>query len=68
MNNDKLKATKKFNTVMSEYGKNELKSSSGAPVTKRNQAVAIAASESGQSYKHKQSDRKNADRYGVKKK
>lgn len=62
--NDDLKATPKFNVVMSEYGKGELTSSSGAPVTNQKQAVAIAASESGQSYKSKQSERSKADRFG----
>ena len=62
---DKIKNTPKFNYVMSEFGKNELKSSSGNIVTNPKQAVAIAASESGQSYKQKQSDRKHADRFGL---
>jgi hypothetical protein len=63
--NDELKATPKFNKVMSEYGKGELTSSSGAPVTNQKQAVAIAASESHQSYKDKQKQRSKADRYGM---
>lgn len=56
--------TKKFKKVMGEYGRGELKSSSGQKVTNPKQAEAIAASESHQSYKKKQMDRKNADRYG----
>ena len=62
--NDSLKSTPKFNIVMSEYGKGKLTSSSGAPVTKEKQAVAIAASESGQAYKDKQAEQSKADRFG----
>lgn len=68
MKRDKLNATGKFQKVLGEFGKGELKSSSGQAVTNPKQAVAIAASESGQSYKQKQSDRKNADRFGMRKK
>lgn len=39
----------KVKTVMGEYKRGDLKSSSGKKVTSRKQAVAIAMSESGQS-------------------
>jgi len=42
---------KKVETVMHEFKEGDLKSSSGAKVRNRKQAVAIALSESGQSYK-----------------
>lgn len=50
----KDKLNPKFNKVLSQYGKNELGGQSGAPVT--------------ESYRKQQSDRKTADRYGMKKK
>lgn len=51
----KTKAGKKrkVRKVMGEFKRGALKSSSGAPVTKRKQAVAIAMSESGQARKKK---------------
>lgn len=45
------KQNKKVEKVMGEYGKGTLKSSSGAKVTSKKQAIAIALSESGQSKK-----------------
>lgn len=45
------KAKKKIERVMHEFKEGELRSSSGAPVKKRKQAIAIALSESGQSRK-----------------
>lgn len=51
----KTKAGKarKVEKVMSEFKEGALRSSSGAKVTSRKQAVAIALSESGQSKKKK---------------
>lgn len=43
----------KTEKVLKEYKKGELQSSSGKKVTKRDQAVAIALSESGQARKKK---------------
>lgn len=43
-----LKATPKFRRIMKEYGKGDLTDSHGNLVTNPKQAVAIAASESGQ--------------------
>jgi hypothetical protein len=43
----------KVEKVMKEYKKGTLRSSSGAKVTKRKQAVAIAMSEAGMSKKSK---------------
>lgn len=43
----------KVHKVMHEFKHGQLHSSSGDPVTKRKQAVAIAMSESGQSWKSK---------------
>lgn len=47
----KSKMAKKVATVMREYKAGKLKSSSGKKVTSRDQAVAIAMSESGQAKK-----------------
>jgi hypothetical protein len=47
----KSKGQKKIATVMKEYGKGKLKSSSGKKVTSQKQAVAIALSEAGMSKK-----------------
>ena len=44
-------AKKKFQKVMSEFKGHKLKSSSGKPVTKRKQAVAIAVSEANRASK-----------------
>ena len=44
---------KKVARVMHEFKEGDLRSSSGAKVKKRKQAVAIALSESGQSRKNK---------------
>jgi hypothetical protein len=49
----KSKGQKKIATVMKEYGKGKLKSSSGKKVTSQKQAVAIALSEAGMSKKKK---------------
>jgi hypothetical protein len=49
----KTKAQKKIGTVMREYSKGKLKSSSGQKVTKPAQAKAIAMSEAGMSKKKK---------------
>ena len=49
----KSKGQKKVATVMREYGKGKLKSSSGKKVTSQKQAVAIALSEAGMSKKKK---------------
>ena len=65
---DTLSDNPKFKKVMCEYGEGTLKSSSGQAVTSQKQATAIAASESGQSYRKKQSDRSTADRFGIQKK
>jgi hypothetical protein len=46
----------KVEKVMKEYKKGTLRSSSGAKVTKRKQAVAIAMSEAGMSKKRKSSE------------
>ena len=43
------KAEKKVSKVMREYGAGTLKSSSGKKVTSRDQAIAIALSETGKS-------------------
>ncbi len=48
----KEKSNRKFNNLNTMYGKNEMTDLSGAPVT--------------ESYRKQQSDRKNADRYGMK--
>lgn len=45
------KKQEKFGKVMSEFYGGKLKSSSGAKVTSRSQAMAIAASESGMKQK-----------------
>lgn len=45
------KQSKKVEKVMGEYKEGTLKSSSGAKVTSKKQAIAIALSESGQSKK-----------------
>lgn len=45
------KQNKKVEKVMGEYKEGTLKSSSGAKVTSKKQAIAIALSESGQSKK-----------------
>lgn len=45
------KQNKKVEKVMGEYKSGSLKSSSGAKVTSKKQAIAIALSESGQSKK-----------------
>ena len=58
-------ATPKFKKVMQEYGVGTLKSSSGADVNSPQQARAIAASESGQSYNQQTKKQKNADRFGM---
>ena len=49
----KTKAQAKIATVMREYSKGKLKSSSGQKVTKPSQARAIAMSEAGMSKKKK---------------
>jgi len=49
----KTKAQKKIATVMREYSKGKLKSSSGQKVTSPAQAKAIAMSEAGMSKKKK---------------
>jgi predicted nucleic acid-binding Zn ribbon protein len=56
----KTKAGKKAKVrkVMSEHKRGTLKSSSGAKVTKRRQAVAIALSVSGQARKDRRKKRK----------
>ena len=43
----------KVHKVMQEYKTGKLRSSSGARVTKRSQAIAIAMSEAGMARKHK---------------
>ena len=48
-----MKGKKKVATVMREYGKGKLKSSSGKKVTSRKQAQAIALSSAGMSKKKK---------------
>jgi len=60
-----LIATPKFKKVMAEYGNGTLKSSSGADVNGPQQAEAIAASESGQSYNQQTKNKSKYDRYGV---
>lgn len=60
-----LIATPKFKKVMAEYGEGTLKSSSGADVNSPQQAKAIAAQESGQSYNQQVKKFKNADRFGM---
>jgi hypothetical protein len=47
---------RKVEKVMHEYKKGDLKSSSGRKVKSREQAVAIAMSESGQSKKRKKAN------------
>jgi hypothetical protein len=49
----KSKGEKKVATVMREFSKGKLKSSSGQKVTKPSQAKAIATSEAGMSKKKK---------------
>ena len=48
---DKDKMQQKVKTVMREYAKGKLKSSSGQKVTSQKQAVAIAMSEAGMAKK-----------------
>ena len=48
-----MKGKKKVEKVMGEYKRGKLRSSSGATVTSRPQAVAIAMSEAGMSKKKK---------------
>lgn len=55
-----LKATPKFRRIMKEYGKGDLTDSHGNLVTNPKQAVAIAASESGQA-KPKKKYKKKAE-------
>jgi hypothetical protein len=50
MNRQDLTPTPKFKSVMQEFAEGHLKSSSGAPVNSKSQAIAIGASETGQSY------------------
>jgi hypothetical protein len=50
----------KVKKVMHEYKHGDLKSSSGAKVKKREQAIAIAMSESGQSRKTKSTGRRKS--------
>ena len=50
---EKSKMQKKVAKVMREYKAGKLKSSSGQKVTDKDQAIAIAMSESGQSKKAK---------------
>lgn len=50
----KEKQNRKFNNMNTQYGTNEMTGLSGAPVS--------------ESYRKQQSDRKNADRYGVRRK
>jgi hypothetical protein len=50
--------TGKVKKVMHEYKEGQLRSSSGAKVKKRKQAIAIAMSESGQSRKNTKRSRK----------
>lgn len=63
-----IEATPKFKKVMSEYGQGTLKSSSGADVNSRQQAIAIAASESGQVRNGYKKDKMKIDRFGIRKK
>jgi hypothetical protein len=49
----KTKAQKKIGTVMREFKKGKLKSSSGQKVTNPKQAIAISLSEAGMSKKKK---------------
>lgn len=65
MKRNDLIATPKFKKVMQEYGNGTLKTSSGADVNGPQQAKAIAASESGQSYNQQMKQFKHADRYGM---
>jgi hypothetical protein len=51
---------RKVKKVMHEFKEGSLKSSSGAKVKKRKQAIAIAMSESGQSRKNTKRSRKKA--------
>ena len=60
-----LIATPKFKKVMSEYNTGNLESSNGQQVNSPKQAVAIAASESGQSYNQQRRKESKYDRYGV---
>jgi len=48
-----MKGKNKIKTVMGEYGKGKLKSSSGKKVTSQKQALAIALSSAGMSKKKK---------------
>lgn len=50
----KEQQNKKFNNMNTSYGKNEMTSRSGAPVSEE--------------YRKQQSERKNADRYGMRRK
>jgi len=52
---------RKTHKVMSEYKHGSLKSSSGKKVKSRKQAIAIAMSESGQSYKDKGRGRRGSE-------
>ena len=52
-----MKGQAKVDKVMSEYGHGTLRSSSGAKVRKRSQAIAIAMSEAGLSRKRRKKKR-----------
>jgi len=62
-----LEATPKFKKVMGEYAEGTLKTSSAQQINNPKQAVAIAASESGQSYNDQIKKFKKADRLGMRK-
>ena len=47
----RLRGQQKVHAVMGEYKRGTLRSGSGAKVTKRSQAIAIAMSEAGMSWK-----------------
>lgn len=59
--------TKVYKSTLQSYGLSSLKNNNGA-VTSPQQARQIAAQESGQSYNEQVKDKKNYDRYGVRKK
>jgi hypothetical protein len=59
--------TKEYKNTLQSYGLSSLKNNNGA-VTSPQEARQVAGYKSGQEWSKSQKDRKNADRYGVRRK